>query len=120
MKTLKTNWTKEEGNFYLILYLSQQSDEGTVSGLMNCDDNMHADRLRAICREFMADNDYRCLQKILHHFKTMKYSKIEVLRILAETKKLMLQSDRLDHQVLARMLTFNKLLTHKKLQLLKN
>ena len=112
MKTIMTNWTKDEFLAYTLLYsahadyiLDQEEKEMIL-------DRVDASAYYKVSRELERDNDYQSLQKILSYTQTNKYSQEEIDTLMHEIELLFMCDGEYDILEKNMMMSLTKLLKH--------
>jgi len=96
MKSIETNWTKNEFKAYLLLYAANADYIITDTEKDIIDDLVDVKQYHKIYAELENDSDFQSIEKILFNLKKFNYSKNEIDVLLTEIKALFLSDGKYD------------------------
>ena len=92
MKDTQTSWTEQEFIAYSLVFAANSDHIISSEETEILEERFGKDSLKKIYKEFIADNDYQRLQKVLKYIKENNFSQ-EDLDSLLENIKEIYQSD---------------------------
>ncbi|MEI6575832.1 MAG: hypothetical protein WCO63_06605 [Bacteroidota bacterium] len=96
MEPIKTDWTKEEFNAYVLLYAAEANFFETTHEEAIIRDRINEDTFRKILHEIKHDNEFERLSKIMYCAEKFKYSHEDVDTLMEAIKELFLADERFD------------------------
>lgn len=98
MSNLKTNWTREELNAFILLYSANADFQASKVEIDRIKSKISSASFEKIMSDFERDNDYQILQKIQSSVQAHGYMKDELNLLFEEIKALFLSDGKFDQQ----------------------
>ena len=91
---MKTTWTNEELNTYVLIYCANADFTESKDEMDFIKSKLPSNVFEKIHKEFNNDNDYQSIQKIQSSFNRLSYTDEEKNHLLFEIKKIFLSDDK--------------------------